>query len=113
VQLWRGEAAYFPLRRNDCRRALCEIILLWFVIVERGWSSEATPLHHAHRRRGGHLAARGARTARRAQRRIGLLIPFAEDNPVGQARLTAIYSNWDGPRTGAVGQRGTRCLERQ
>src|SRR5262245_33551559 len=62
-----GPGNLCPLRPKNCRRALCETICYCgLVIVETGWSSEATPFYHTHWLRSSHLAARGARTARRA-----------------------------------------------
>ena len=56
--------------------------------------------HRASRRRGGSVAARGARAAAERMRRIGVLLPAAADDAEYQARLAAFCrgcSNWAGP----------------
>ena len=50
---------------------------------------QAARVHHAARRRGGGVAARGARAAGRRMRRIGVLMASAADEPESQARIAA------------------------
>ena len=49
----------------------------------------AARVHHAARRRGGGVAARGARAAAERMRRIGVLMAQGADDPAQQARVAA------------------------
>ena len=67
----------------------------------------APRVHHAARRRGGRVAARGARAAAgERMRRIGVLMSLAADDPEGQARVAAflkVCGNWAGPTAATRG----------
>ena len=62
----------------------------------------AARVHHAARRRGGGVAARGARAAAERVRRIGVLMSARADDPEAQARMRRSCSgaagSWAGPR---------------
>ena len=55
----------------------------------RGDRMIAPRVHHAARRRGGSVAARGAGAAAERMRRIGVLVPYAENDPEAKARFAA------------------------
>ena len=58
-------------------------------LSQGGHRHEAARVHHASRRRGGCVAARGTAQQPERMRRIGVLVGLAEDDPETKARLAA------------------------